>query len=67
MRDMDRVGAVSFASHFHIFMTSRDVDFEMAIWDCRFPGSMKSLLSPVDIASKERILELDAGPYGRGC
>ncbi len=26
------------------------------IWDCRFSESMNSLLSPVDIASKERIL-----------
>ncbi len=38
-----------------IFMTSRDFDFETAIWDFRFYESMKSLLSPVDIASKERI------------
>jgi hypothetical protein len=35
-------------------MTSRDFDSETTIWDCRFSESMKSLLSPVDIASKER-------------
>jgi hypothetical protein len=42
-------------------MTSRDFDFETAIWDSRFSESMKSLLSPVDIAAKERYFE---PPFG---
>jgi hypothetical protein len=40
-----------------IFMTSRDFDFETATWDCHFSKSMKSLLSPVDIGSKEGCFE----------
>ncbi len=37
-----------------IFISSRDFDFETAIWDCRSSALMKSLRPQADVASNER-------------